>query len=219
MKLHILSFILDSRCVPPEQYSEYNVQLLDASSYLTDFMVRALNPEMDFDCKRINFVCTTQKPHEGIRKTGSVQEMEIPIELSYFSLSPAEQEQYLLKLLAHSLEKLCKLKEWDITPFQKHFTALQNQGSQIEFYMDKMRCKNGKITAKIFCIHTMFAANFFVDFCNQTEVLQRKPLLVAPPHILDYAIYFDKLKWTDERTVTLYPKRSWHSPIQVTMDI
>ena len=204
MKLNYFTLVLDL-CYPyTDETKGWCSQLLSESAYMTEYILRAMNSEFSFDCKRINLTCTTTPLRSGIRKFGSVHEVDIPFDLAYFQMTPEEKEQYLYQVLTVGIGLLCKEKQWDYAPFEKHLLALREGNFHVEFYLPKRQCRNGKLMAKVFGVQTMQSATFYIDFFEGRKMILRKPFMVTQTESMLYNFRIAQVEWADERTVVIY---------------
>lgn len=214
MKLNYLTIVFDkSRNMIPDSIlkttSESEIdgwcsQLLSESAFMTEYILRATNKEMRFDCKRINFICTNIEPRIGIRDFESVHELDVPFDIAYFSYSPEKKKDYLFEFLTTGFRILCKIKNWDFRLFEGHLNILRESQYHVEFYLENRQKKNGNTVAKVFGIQTMFEATFYVDFIQKNKLVQRKPLMVTRTESMLYKYYIDHIVWVDSNTVAVY---------------
>lgn len=146
MKLYYFTLVIhvDSRrggyLLPPEMESEYTPkmrgdytsQLLNESAYMTEYILRKMNQEFSFDCRRINLICTNQPLRNRVYDYDSVHEVDIPFDFKYFSYSPEEKQAYLYEVLTEGIKILCSLKGWDYALFEKHLLELRDSGFRVE---------------------------------------------------------------------------------------
>ena len=189
----------------PEMSAELLRQLMSESSYMTDYLRRKMNEEFSFDCRRINLVCTNQKLRNKIFNYDSVHEIDIPFDIKYFSLTSLEEKQeYLYDVLTEGIKILCDLKSWDFSLWEKHLLELRNSGFRVEHDFGGKKCKNGKLTAKLFGVHTMTENTCYVDFYRGRKMLQRSFLRTAWAEIGRCMVQIDHMEWVDEKTVAVY---------------
>lgn len=206
MKLNYLTFVLCSKKYTPEDNRYYGRILSNESAYLTEYLLRALNTEFQFDCRRINLFCKDEDVQTGIIENDRIIFMDVKFDLSYFSMTSEEKEQYLFELLTSSMRTLCKIKDWNFALFEKHLIVLKNSGFKVEFYMERKKlCRNGSRIAKIFAIQSMYEIQFFVDFFEKRTLVQRKPLVtMSETRSMRYCWDINTIKWIDEKTVAVY---------------
>ena len=66
------------------------------------------------------------------------------------------------------------------------------------------KCRNGKLTAKLFGVHTMTENTCYVDFYRGHKMLQRSFLRTADAEIGRCMVQIDRMEWVDEKTVAVY---------------
>lgn len=188
-----------------EMRTELSTQLMTESSYMTDYLRRKMNEEFSFDCRRINLVCTNQKLRDKIYNFDSVHEIDIPFDIKYFSLPTLEERQaYLYDVLTEGIKILCELKGWDFSLWEKHLLELHDSGFRVEHDFGGKKCKNGKLTAKLFGVHTMTENSCYVDFYRGRKMLQRSFLRTADAEIGRCMVQIDRMEWVNEKTVAVY---------------
>lgn len=204
MKLNYLSMVLGN-CYPiNEETNTWCSQLLSESAYMTEYIMRAMNSEFSFDCKRINLVCTNSSLRKGVRDFDSVHEIDVPFDLAYFDMTFEQKELYLYQVLTDGLRILCEEKRWDFALFEKHLITLHDGGFRVEFYLAKRQCKNKKYLAKVFGVQNMQKAIFYVDFFEGRKLIQRKPLMVTRTESMLYNYRIAHIEWSDHQTVSVY---------------
>ena len=219
MKLWIFSLIitienLNGGYIPPsemevmttrEMRTKLAHQLTDESSYMTDYLRRRMNEEFSFDCRRINLNCTNQALREKIFNYDSVHEIDIPFDIKYFSLPTLEEKQaYLYEILTEGIKILCDRKGWDFSLWEKHLLELRDSGFRVEHDFGGKKCRNGKLTAKLFGIHTMTENTCYVDFYRGRKMLQRSFLRTTSVDIMRCMDQTNRMEWVDEKTVAVY---------------
>jgi hypothetical protein len=188
-----------------EMRTKLAYQLADESSYMTDYLRRKMNEEFSFDCRRINLVCTNQKLRDKIYKFDSVHEIDIPFDIKYFSLPTLEEKQaYLYDVLTQGIKILCDRKGWDFSLWEKHLLELRDSGFRVEHDFGGKKCRNGKLTAKLFGVHTMTENNCYVDFYRGRKMLQRSFLRTTSVDIMLCMDQINRMEWVDEKTVAVY---------------
>lgn len=187
-----------------EQRRRWTDTLLRESAYMTEYILRAMNREFSFDCKRINFICTNHPLRDGVRKIGSVHEIDVPFNIEYFFFSDKQKEAYLFEVLYEGLKILCKAKEWDFALFEKHLLSLRDRGFSVEFYLDKKRCKREQTVAIPFGVQTMHETTFYMDFFQKRKLVLRKPLMITRTESMLYNYKIDHMAWIDDNTVAVY---------------
>lgn len=198
--------------LPPKMESEYTpqmkgdctCQLLSESAYMTEYILRKMNQEFSFDCRRINLVCTNQPLRNRVLKFESVHEVDIPFDIKYFSYSPEEKQAYLYEVLTEGIQILCSLKGWDYALFEKHLLELRDSGFRVEHDFDGKKCRNGKLTAKLVGVQTMTETTCYVDFYRGRTMLQRSFLRSAEAETVRSSIQVERMEWVDEKTVAVY---------------
>lgn len=213
MKLYYFTLIIQSwnieipekllQVYPSEVIQNWDCQLLNESAYITEYVMRAMNAEFDFDCRRINFVCTNKELRKGIRKFESVHELDVPFQMDYFLYTPEQKQQYLFEVVYKGIQLLCEYKQWDFSLFEKHLIALRDGGFHVEFYLDKRQCRQGNTTAKVFGVQTMTETTFYVDFFQKRKLIARKPLMVTPTDCMRYRYSIDDIAWVNDTTVAV----------------
>ena len=189
----------------PVKNSELLRKLMAESSYMTDYLRRKMNEEFSFDCRRINLNCTNQALREEIINHDSVHIIDIPFDIKYFSLPSLEEKQaYLYDVLTEGIKILCDRKGWDFSLWEKHLLELRNSGFRVEHDFGGKKCRNGKLTAKLFGVHTMTENTCYVDFYRGRKMLQRSFLRTADAEIGRCMVQIDRMEWVDEKTVAVY---------------
>ncbi len=203
MAIGIIEFLNKQNGVPRslEQLRMFRSE----SQYMCEYLIRALG-SFHCGCSRINFWYTDGDLDPKIHEYFRIIDMDVPFDFRYCSMSPDEKKEYMFQLLTSSLRALCERKEWDFAIFKKHLDALEENHYNVEFYVKNKICRNGKYTAKVFSVHDLDKAEFFVDFIEKRKVIQRKPLLTCGTSWADYPRFLGEFKWIDEKTVALYAK-------------
>ncbi len=191
--------------VTPEMCWEYNSQLSDESSYMTEYLRQKMNEEFSFDGHRINLACTNTKLRNRIMRFDAVQEVDIPFDFKYFSLTTLEEKQaYLADVLTEGIKILCDLKGWDFSPWEKHLPKLRESGFCTEHTFPGKKSPNGKLTAKLYCVQTMTETACYVDFYRGRKMLQRTFVRNGwPDWVRCKTVQLDRVEWIDDRNVAV----------------
>ncbi len=221
MKLKYLTILSDF--FTPEFVNNYTrdelismgIRLRLESSYITDYIKRQVNEELDFDCSRINISCKLSNIRNTISTIDSICEVDTNFDLSYFSKTTSEKEKYLLNLIEDALVRFCNNKEIDFSIFKKHIDTFRSITSNVEFYIPKKQCKRGKFLAKVFCVHTITEIIYFIDIFKDNILISRKLLGVSMPNTMTYRSNIYRMKWKDN-TITI---NSYYNNIYATIDV
>ena len=182
----------------------FGIRLRHESAYITDYIKRGANEELKFNCVRLNLACTTSPVSDKIRKFESVNAIEIPFDMSYWSMTPIQKEQYLIDVTESGLQRFCNCEKWDFSIFKKYIDLLRANSSSVEFYIPKKTCKKDQLSAKVYCVQNMTESIFFVDFFFKRTLINRKFLTVSDPTAETYRTNIFRLEWSDEKTVSVY---------------
>lgn len=189
----------------PEAYNNITCQLLAESAYMTEYLMRKMNEEFSFNCRRINLVCTNQKLRNEIIDFESIHMIDIPFDIKYFSLPSLEEKQaYLYDVLTEGIKILCNLKGWDFSLWEKHLLELRKSGFRVEHDFGRKKCKNGTLTAKLFGVQSMTETTCYVDFYKGRKMLQRSFLRTAKQETVRSCIQVARMEWIDEKTVAVH---------------
>jgi hypothetical protein len=191
--------------VTPEMCWEYDIQLSAESSYMTEYLRQKMNEEFSFDGHRINLVCTNTKPRNRIMRFDAVQEVEIPFDFKYFSLTTLEEKQvYLADVLTEGIKILCDLKGWDFSLWERHLSKLRESGLCTEHTFPGKKSPNGKLTAKLYCVQTMTETTCYVDFYRGRKLLQRSFVRTGwADWIRCKTVQLDRVEWIDDHNVAV----------------
>lgn len=180
--------------------------LMREPAFINDYIVRALKFQRNLGCCRINVLCTDQPIDREFSEFDKIIDLKMLIDPTCFDLPDEERKQYWFQLITQCLQRVCALKGWDFSMFQTPLDQLKACNLNVEYYVKGKSRRNGKYTAKIYCIHDMFSASYFVDFIEKRKVILRKPLLVTSPRM--WSAYYDlgEFQWINETTVSLKKK-------------
>ncbi|MBQ8287914.1 MAG: hypothetical protein IJX76_03985 [Clostridia bacterium] len=207
MKLYYFTFCLSHIAYTPDENRYYGRILRNESAYLTEYMLRALNTEFKFDCRRINIMCCGEGyVRPKVIESDHVLLLDVLFDIKYFSMTSKEKEQYLFGLLTSSLKKICEFKKWDFSIFEKHLNNLESNGFKVDFYVEsKGLCRNGDTVAKIYAEQSMKEIQFYVDFFKKRTFLKRKRIdVTTEPRSMRYNWDVNHIQWIDDKTVAVY---------------
>lgn len=208
MKLRYLTLCADffnkGLTYTADELHSMRVRLAHESAYITDYIKRGANGEFNFNCARINLVCTLPPIREKTRKIESVHEIDVPFNLDYFSMSPKQKEEYLIDVTENGLKRFCDAEGWDFSVFQKHINALRSNSSSAEFYVPQKPCRKGHLSAKVYCVQNMTETVYFMDFFFKRTLIQRKFFAVSCPMTNSYRSNIYRMEWSDDKTVSVY---------------
>ena len=216
MKLYYFTMVLDRRDIALEDDRKLFGILRDESSYITEHLLRELNKEFSFDCRRINIFCKDEMSvRPGILQMDGIIDIDTPFDLSYFDMSDKEKEQYIFETVFDTLKRLCEFKGWDFAIFEKHLNELKANNFNVEFYLDDdvKRCRNGDYVARLFGKQEMHVMQIFVEFYRKRTFIERKLLATTnETRSIRYYYAFNYMKWIDEKTVAVYdyPEENVH---------
>ena len=201
-----------------DELRSMGIRLRHESAYITDYIKRGANEEFKFNCGRINLACTLPPVKDGIRKFESVHEIDVPFNLDYFSMSPRQKEEYLIEVIEAGLRRFCDAENWDFSVFQKHIDALRSSSNCVGFYVPQKSCRNGQLSAKVYCIQNMTETIYFMDFFFKRTLIQRKFFAVSCPMADSYRSNIYRMEWNDDKTVSIYRYATDQLYAQVFLD-
>jgi len=201
-----------------DEFLSMGVRLKHESAYITDYIKRGANEEFKFNCLRINLACTLPPIRDGIRKFESVHAIDVPFRLDYFSMSPKQKEKYLIDVTENGLRRFCDAANWDFSVFQKHIDALRSNSSRVEFYVPRKPCRNGQLSAKVYCVQNMTETIYFMDFFFKRTRIQRKFFAVSQTDAFFYKANIYRMGWSDDKTVSVYQYASDRLYARVSLD-
>lgn len=201
-----------------DELRSMSIRLSRESAYITDYIKRGANEEFKFNCVRINLACTLPPMRDKIRKFESVHEIDVPFNLDYFSMSPGQRQEYLIDVTEDGLKRFCAAEAWDFSVFQKHIDALRADSSCVEFYIPKKSCRNGQLSAKVYCVQNMTETIYFMDFFFKRKLIQRKFFAVSLPLTAFYRSNVYRMEWSDDKTVSVYDYVTDGLYAQVSLD-
>lgn len=201
-----------------DEFLSMGIRLKDESAYITDYIKRGANEEFKFNCLRINLACTLPPIRDGIRKFESVHEIDVPFSLDYFSMSPKQKEKYLIDVTENGLRRFCDAADWDFSVFQKHIDALRSNSSRVEFNIPKKPCRNGQLSAKVYCVQNMTETIYFMDFFFKRTRIQRKFFAVSKTDAFFYRSNIYHMEWSDDKTVSVYQYAAHQLYARVSLD-
>ena len=201
-----------------DELRSMGMRLRRESAYITDYIKRGANEEFKFNCVRINLTCTLPPISNNIRKFESVHEIDVPFNLDYFSMSPKQKEEYLIDVTENGLRRFCDAETWDFSVFKKHIDALRSRSSCVEFYVSQKSCRNGQLSAKVYCIQNMTETIYFMDFFFKRTLIQRKFFAVSLTDTFFYRSNIYRMEWSNDKTVSVYCYATDQLYAQVSLD-
>ncbi len=205
MKLNILSLILDY------SYSAIKVdkwvvrKLMNESSSITEHLIRKLNNQKFFTCKRINFICKDSNITNKIRNVLGVLEMDVYFDCKYFDMDIQDKQKYIISVLLTGFEQLCHYEKWDFNIIKEILLDLSGNDFRSSFYTD-LKCKNENYTAKLCAEQSLEKIDFYVEFYHKRNLIKNQFLFTSKPNVFDYDRYLGKLFWDNENEVVLLSK-------------
>ena len=143
----------------------------------------------------------------------------MPFNLDYFSMSPKQREEYLIDVTENGLKRFCDAEGWDFSVFKKHIDALRSNSSSVEFYVPKKSCRNGQLSAKVYCVQNMTETIYFMDFFFKRTLIQRKFFAISCPLAFFYRSNIYRMEWIDDKTVSIYCYATDQLYAQVSLDV
>ncbi len=213
MKLQIISVILGDCNYYGEQYKQFNQILMREASSVCEHCVRSICYDNQFDCKRLNLICTDNPKKESIKFNG-VLSIDVPFSHKYFEYSVAEKEKYLFTLVKNALYQVFVERHWNISLLLCLDEYEKNRF--ISEFITQLKCKHKAYQAIVCCEQSLQQAKFYLQIYEKNVLLKQVDLFACAPNVMDYNRYLGKLQWNKEDTIILYGK---NGEIQCTTNL
>lgn len=160
------------------------------------------------DCKKIIVECVSEIAQEGIINYSGIYTIQIQFNHNEFiKKSNYEKKVESLELLYKGIEKVVRLKEWDIKPF------LEIKRKIIELnYVNVWKFKkpverpNKQYIAEVLCEHDVnkMMISLIIKDTKNNIIIQKS--LIEEPHEFAYAYHLGDIVWSSNNDVCLINK-------------
>lgn len=176
---------------------------------ITSMFERLLNKFKTDDCRKIIVECVDKLNNDNIINHLGVYITQIEFDYyNFIKKSNYEKKVETLNLLMLGIEKVTKLKKWDVNTFleAKDKIIILNYANEWSF-KKPIKSPNKKYIAEVMCKHEIekIEISLIVKDLNQNIIKYNS--LIEEPDEFAYAKHLGKIEWVDNNNICLYDKK------------